>query len=361
LLRAALRPTLLGVCGFAVALSAHRGARAEGANVAAADALFRDGKAKMAAEDYAQACPKLADSYRLDPATGTLLALALCHEREGKMASAWVEYADAAMRAKKEGRADREKAARERVAALEPKLSQLTIAAPVASSITGFAITRNGVTLGASAMGIAVPVDGGTYAIEASAPHKKPWRAKVTVAATGDRQSITVPTLEDDKTLPSETKPRKLPPLQKGENVADRPPAAALASSATATAPGENPAPAKHGFGWVDTTAIAAGVVGLGVGTAFMLQAIGKNEQSEAGCAGDVCTAEARQDRLDALDAGRVATVAFAAGGALVATGLTIYLVGGATSSRENGVAKALQAAPVPLAGGFGGMLRGNF
>jgi hypothetical protein len=350
------------VCSFALALSAQRGARAEGAHVAAADALFRDAKAKMAAKDYVQACPKLADSYRLDPATGTLLALALCHEREGKIASAWVEYGDAALRAKKEGRIDREKAARERVAALEPKLSQLTIAAaPATSAIAGFTITRNGVALGASALGIAVPVDGGTYAIEASAPHKKPWRAKITVAASGDRQSITVPALEDDKTLPLEARPRKLPAAPNAEKVAEKPPAPAPAP-ATPAAPPREVSSAQHRFGWADTSAIATGVVGLGVGTAFMLQAIGKNEQSKAGCIENVCTPEARQDRLDALEAGRVATIAFAAGGALVATGLAIYLVGGATAKSEKGTASAIEAAPLPLVGGgFGGVLRGTF
>src|SRR6185312_7978700 len=75
-------------------------------DVVAAEALFRNGKELRAKQDYAHACPKLEESFRLDPATGTLLALAICHERQGRIASAWGEYVDVASRSKLEQRPD---------------------------------------------------------------------------------------------------------------------------------------------------------------------------------------------------------------------------------------------------------------
>ena len=336
---------------------------ADPADVAAAESLFREGKERMAAKDYARACPKLADSHRLDPATGTLLALAMCHERGGKLASAWAEYTDAASRSKREGRADRERAAREKAAALEPRLSYLTISAPRAlTEIAGLEITRNGASVGAGTLGTALPVDGGTYTIAASAPGRKPWSAQVTVAPS-ERHTMSIPPLEENGSSPAAAKPA--PAAAKAAPEAPTAATAPVVAKDAYTAPDADRGGSSYGV--LAAATIVGGVVSLGIGTGYMLSAMKKNEDSKIGCDGDRCNSSATQDRLDARAYGNVATIGFLAGGTLVAIGTTLYIVGSssratptrsATSAR---ISPTLEATPLVGPGGFGGVLRGTF
>ena len=89
-----LRGTALGAA-IVVAASVFLGseiARADPEDEAAAETLFADARALMHDGKVAEACRKFSESYRLDHAAGALLNLALCHEKEGKIASAWAEY-----------------------------------------------------------------------------------------------------------------------------------------------------------------------------------------------------------------------------------------------------------------------------
>src|SRR5688572_13616735 len=60
-----------------------------------AEALFNEARTLMDRSDFSAACPKLEQSWNLDPATGTAFNLALCFEKAGRLASAlaWYEKA----------------------------------------------------------------------------------------------------------------------------------------------------------------------------------------------------------------------------------------------------------------------------
>ncbi|HLK92094.1 MAG TPA: hypothetical protein VKZ18_19535 [Polyangia bacterium] len=191
---------LAAVAAVAAAGAWNRPARGEGrdqgGDVALAEALFQEGKRLLERGEVAAACPKLAESLRLDEATGTLLALAMCHEAEGRLASAWAEYAGVVARAQTEGRMDRERAARQSVRALEPRLSTLIVEVPEgAAALEGLRVERDGVALAAAGWSTAVPVDPGLHVVAARAPGRTPWSTSLRIGAAAEHLTVTVPVL----------------------------------------------------------------------------------------------------------------------------------------------------------------------
>jgi hypothetical protein len=97
------------------------------------------------------------------------------------------------------------------------------------------------------------------------------------------------------------------------------------------------PPPPPSGGGTQRTLGYVAGGVGVVaavVGAIFGARAIGKNSDSKDSCRTDkLCSAEGLALRNDARSAAKASTFAFVAGGALVATGLTLVLT--APSSSE--------------------------
>src|SRR6266850_8060072 len=119
--RAALLLSVFGLLGPAAALGQTR------ADKATAEALFGDGRKLMAQGNFRDACPKFAASLKLDPAVGAMLNLADCYEKNQQTASAWAQFREVSSAARAAGSKEREDLARQRAAALEPKLSRLTI------------------------------------------------------------------------------------------------------------------------------------------------------------------------------------------------------------------------------------------
>jgi hypothetical protein len=150
-----------------------RPAAAQGNDPAAATTLFQEGRDAAKKGDYTTACRKMEDSFRIDPAVGTLLNLADCREHLGHLASAWQRFQEAA---EKLGPSDdRLPAVKQRIAALAPRLPKLVVTlAPGAPPDTR--VTRDGRPLADASLGAALPVDPGAHVIVASAPGREERR-----------------------------------------------------------------------------------------------------------------------------------------------------------------------------------------
>jgi len=193
-----LRRLAGAVLGSAFALGASTARAQSATEVSLAETLYRQARELSASGNYADACPKFAESYRLDAATGTLLNLASCHESQGRFATAWLEFSDALVQSQRERRQSRIKFAEERVAALEPKLSRLTLVLAPQVDESELTLALDGVGIGRAALGVPTPVDPGPHQVEAKAPGKKTWAASVEMGAVADAQTVTIPALEPE-------------------------------------------------------------------------------------------------------------------------------------------------------------------
>jgi len=328
----------------AIFTGAARG-KAQGTNAAAAEAFFQDGRALFDAGKFAEACPKLAESHRLDPATGTLLTLALCHEGEGKLATAWAEFVEVEGRARREGREDRVTIAAERAAAIKPRISTLTIdVTPELAPTQGLEIRLDGVAVGAPSFGVAVPIDGGAHKVEALAPGKTTWLGTVSVKNESDAARVAVPALRDSvRAVPPAPEPKPVEPV-----------------------PVTQASEPKPSGGWMSTAGLVTagvGVVALGVGGYLALDAKGDYDDAKRGCSGpdglDCPTPGPFEDVNSARSQGNVATVVMSVGGVALAGGAALWFLAPKTSTKAPAVGRVrLERVGV---GPRGVVLRGRF
>ena len=254
----------------------------------------------MANGQFGEACPKFAESQKLDPGAGTLLNLALCYEKNEQLASAWATYNEAAADADRSGRPEWVKRGKEKAAGLAPTLSTLTVNVAKAHRIDGLEVTRDGQPLSSAEWGVKIPIDGGEHTIEAHAPGHDAWTTHVSVPNKNGSLGVTVPLLVKSAIVKPD------PP-----RVED--PKHPLKGSTQRT---------------IGVVLGAAGVIGLGLGGGFALNAMSKHSTAKKDCNAD--ESRCGPEGLDSYDAANqsadIATVAFIAGGALLVGGIVLYL-----------------------------------
>jgi hypothetical protein len=288
---AALLVQALVFCAFPAA------AWASDHDEAAARALFAEGRKLVDGGLYEEACLKFEESLRLDDGVGTSFNLADCQERIGRTASAWARFLAVAAASKADGQFKKERVARARATALEPKLSRLQIVV-VAPRVEGLSVRRDGLSVGAAAWGLPVPVDPGEHRVEARAEKRRTWSQATTVPAQPVTIVISVPELE---VLPED-------------------PPAPLAPSAAAPRHSERRPQAEAPAGrlkWPVVGFAALAAAGVATAAVFALKLRAANDQAKSLCPDSACQTDAEKLRHDGLvdDAHRDRTLAWVSAG----------------------------------------------
>jgi hypothetical protein len=279
-----------------------RWAAAQAGDAAAATALFQEGREAAKKGDYATACVKMEESYRLDAAPGTLLNLADCHEHLGQLATAWQRFTEATEKLPPTD--NRLAAVKARVAALAPRLPRLTIALGPGVP-AGTRVTRDGKEVGPGSLGTALPLDPGPHVVVAAAPGRQDRRYSVDLAE-GRSDRVTV------------------------EPGAPKGPASSSPTEPTAPPPSSGPRPLV-----IAGAAIGgAGVITLvaAIGTGLALPAKGSTVSQNCGAAvhlpADQCNATGFAAAQSGQKLATANTATWIAGGVAAAAGVALVVVG---------------------------------
>lgn len=325
----------LALCGllFAAPVASAQG---ESARV-----LFERGLAAFERGETAAACQLFEKSYALDGASGTLYNLAFCHQRAGLHWQARGEFLKLAAQMDREQKPDKARLAREGAAEAERHVPKLTLVMPSPNDAAW--IELDGEALDEAGWSRPIPVAPGTHLITVGADGFDTASLTVVARGGGELVRVNIPLLVRTAGGPS--------PEREAGGGAPRPPAADASA------------------GWTTRKTTGAvvgglGVVAVGVGAVFGLDAISKKSSADDQCGGSSgrCSSDAgalaAQDRLrEAQGSALVSTVAV--GGGLIAAVIGGYLFFGA--SDEAPPSAGVRLAPVVGLGGAGLSLGGRY
>jgi hypothetical protein len=273
-----------------------------------ARALFREGLALSAANNWSAALSKFRQVASVKMTPQVAFNMAECEERLGKLLSALGNYRLAASSASESGTArDVEAQVPARIQSLEERIPKLTIERGEGAEVA--AIQLDGVELGSSQINKPVAIDPGTHQIVAMIRDKEAWRQTIEIA---EKETHTVTVKIDAPPPPDDDTPTKPDDGTKPDDT---------------TKPDEQPRSKVPG-----AVVLSIGLAGIGAGVAFIVLRQGTISEMDKLCGNDLsCPASAKAT----ADKGKLFTgLSFGAFGVgAAATGVGIALLVRAASS----------------------------
>lgn len=272
---------------------------------------FREARALIEAGDCPSALHHLRESVAREPSVGARFSMADCLAAAEPL-EAWRALSIAALLAYT-NHDDRLAQAEARIVQLEQQVPKLHLRlAPADLARAGLEVRVDGAPIDRFQLrrGI-VAVEPGKHLVEASAPGRGTFSAGAAARAPGEAVEVSI----------------ELP---------ERPPPATVPIFPVVLAPVNDARPREDGRATrrtVGYTLGAVGIVGLGVGAAFGIVALGRANELDDACGGDRSRCSMAPSAVASIrDAGTsaaaVSTIAFIGGGVALATGVALVLFG---------------------------------
>jgi len=154
--------------------------------------LFTEGSAMMEQGQFAEALPLLERAQKAQPGIGTMFNIAICHQKLGRLGTAYRKFREVEQLARASGKQARADAAHEKLAEIKARVPAFAIATSDPDEVT---VRVDGDALRKDEWSF-YPIDPGEHRIEAIAAAKKPWTATFPTPAEGKVEPITIPVLD---------------------------------------------------------------------------------------------------------------------------------------------------------------------
>lgn len=223
--------------------------------------------------------------------------------------------------------------AQQEVGAVEARLAAVTV--KVEGEKGAVTVTMDGEKVPPALIGLPVPVDPGNHTFQATGTDLKSDPVAVTVAE-GGRNAVTLVV----KAAPGSVDPFAAAPVATTPSATPATTGPSSGPTAPATPPPGPESSGSNGLKIGGYVALGVGVVGVGVGTLFLLSSRSKKSDADDLCSGPAGCPESKKSEVESLDkdyknAGTLSVVGYAVGGAGLITGVTLLVLSGGSKHSE--------------------------